>query len=253
MAANAGVLEGLDDAHQHLLKHHAGYWAEQILGFRNQPHHWEWYDAEVAHSRLAVVAPREFAKSEVFSVITTTHRIQWPGYWQYIFSDTADQAKEIAKRVVSMVTDSRPDLVEVMHKDEETDKIFANFARLTTAGSGKKVRGAHPDRIVGDDILSDDATNTHYQRQKTKRWWFGTVANMAHPPLARRIGWGKIRPESIREITVPSTNIVLAGTPFHKEDLLMGMADNAIYHYRRYEAIGPAGSQLGDVVAVEVH
>lgn len=252
MLASSGHDPDLADAHRLLLDRHAGYWAEQILGFKNEPHHDEWYEAEILHPRLGVVAPREFAKSEVFSVITTGHHAQWPGYWQYLFSDTRDQAKELAARVVTVVADARPDLVETMWKDEETDKIFANFSRITVAGKGKKIRGAHPDRIVGDDILSDESTNTAYMRRKDKKWWHGVVANMAHPPLWRRIGWGKIQPKKLRAIFVPATTITLTGTPFHMDDLLMSTRDNPLYHYRRYEAISRREDLVPGSVAVEI-
>jgi hypothetical protein len=237
-----------------LLYRHAGYWAEQTLGYHNEPFHDEWYGLELIYPRVAVVAPREYAKSEVFSVITTAHHVQWAGYWQYLFSDTLDQAEELAARAVSLIGDARPDLVETMYRDEKGDKIFANYSRLTVGGRGKKIRGAHPDRIVGDDILDDESTATHHQRQKVHKWWFGTVAEMAHGPITRRLGWGRnITPSMQQVIAVPPTNFVLVGTPFHEEDLLLGMRQNPIYHFRRYEAFyHPGDLVMEGSLAVEI-
>jgi hypothetical protein len=50
---------------------------------------------------------------------------------------------------------------------------------------------------------------------------------------------------------MPATRIMLVGTPFHQQDLLMGMRDNPIYSFRRYKAEF-AESDLVDGLAVEV-
>ena len=43
--------------------HHPGLFAERRLGHHNAPFHWEWYQLQLQHSRLCVVAPRAFGKS----------------------------------------------------------------------------------------------------------------------------------------------------------------------------------------------
>lgn len=232
---------------------HPGVWAELILGYQNEPFHWEWYECEICYPRLCIVAPRESAKSEVFSVVTTAHKARRTGFWQYLFSDTLDQAKDLLSRTMTILAETDPHLLDPLYRDAEDEKILANFSRITVAGRGKKIRGQHPDRIVGDDILDDKSTDTHLQRKKVHRWWFGTVAEMAHGPIVRRLGWGKIRPPEVRMIQVPPTNIVLAGTPFHEEDLLLGTRSNRLYHFRRYQAVYEPGDLIPGTMAVEIH
>ena len=214
---------------------HPGVWAERRLAFANEPHHWEWYELELRHRRLCVVAPREHGKSEVFSVNRTAHMVCYrPGSWQYIFSQTVTQAKLILERIVSMVAQVAPELVDGAHRFSTSEVIFGNHARVTVASVGQSVRGPHPDRIVGDDILEEATTLTAYQRKRLERWWFGTVAPMAHPGVHRPLRWsGEQRSAKLWH---PATTIVLVGTPFHKLDLLMSMKENPMYSFRRYAA-----------------
>ncbi len=225
------------DANRLLLPTHPGYWAQEKLGYTNQPFHWEWYALELRSNRFALIAPREHAKSEVFSVVTTAHHAAYnPGSWQYLFADTESQAKLILERVMGTIAVTDPVLLDRLPKDETVDVILANYSRITVAGRGKAVRGAHPDRIIGDDVLSEESTGTSYQREKLERWWKGTVAPMAHPGTRRKIGWGRIRKKA-PVIYYRPTTIGLVGTPFHQQDLLMQMRSNPIYEFRRYSAL----------------
>jgi len=233
---------------------HPGIYAERKLGYENAPFHWEWYDLAMRQSRLAVIAPREFAKSEVFSVVTTSHWVVYrPGSWQYLFSATQDQAKLLLERVVRTVSLTDPWLLDRTPKFTTTDVIFANYSRVSVASVGKAMRGIHPDRIVGDDVLTEENTATSDQRQKMWSWWFGSVAPMAHPGTDRLLTWGLSsahRPGLVKK-RWPPTKIVLVGTPFHQLDLLMGMRENPLYVFRRYSAVFDRSQLVPGTWAVE--
>jgi len=204
-------------------------WAEQRLGYRNAPFHVEWYALARTVSRLAVVAPREHAKTEVIVVNMTTWRsIYQPGTWTHVFAATFDQAKMIKSRIDASVHATEPWMIDQAYALSADASVYANSSRVTVAGSGQSVRGAHPDIIIGDDVLTEESCRTAYQRQKTERWWLGTVAGMAHPATTRIIG-GSHR-------TFPPSRIVIVGTPFHSQDLLMSMKSNPVYTFRRYAA-----------------
>lgn len=235
-----------------VLAHHPGLWAELALGFDNPPFMDEWYSIALTRSRLCVVAPRGHAKTQVFSVNLTAHwAIYRPGSWQYLFSATLDQAKQTLERVVATVQRANPGLVARMPKNESAEVIFANWSRVTVAGAGKAVRGAHPDRIVGDDVLTEETAGTAYQRRKVENWWFGTVGPMAHSGVRRPLGWGRLRGR-VPQWDYPATRILLVGTPFHQLDLLMSMRANPIYHFRRYSAVFCPSELVPGTWAVEV-
>ncbi len=231
---------------------HPGIFAERKLGFDNQLFHWEWY--ELTHlPRTAVSAPREHAKSEVWSVNTTAqHAIYRPGSWQYLFSATLDQSKLLLERTLSAIAQVEPWLLDSPPRLQTTDVILANWSRITVASVGKAIRGIHPDRIVGDDVLKEENTGSNLARQRLNAWWFGTVGPMAHPGARRPMRWGRLAPKGhVPVIEHPPTKIALVGTPFHMLDLLVQMRENPIYSYRRYVAQFKPEDLVAGTLAVE--
>lgn len=228
-----------------LCKAHPGVWAEKKRGFDNSPLHWEWYDLVMTAARMAVVAPREHAKTEVFTVNATAWRcIYTPGLWTYIFAQTGDQAVALKARIDQVIETTAPWMITRAKKMSSQVSQYANFSMVTCAGAGKGVRGAHPDVIIGDDVLSEGSSMTAHQRKKTREWWFGTVSGMEHPGVVRDFG-GPSR------FQFGGTRVFLVGTPFHAQDLLMDMRENPLYRFRRYQAeFDP--NDLVDGLAVEV-
>jgi hypothetical protein len=232
--------------------HHPGVFAERKLGYVNEPFHWEWY--ELTHlPRTAVCAPREHAKSEVFSIVTTAHHaIYRPGSWQYLFSATMDQSVDLLERCLSAIAQTEPWLLDNPPRLQRRDVVLGNWSRITVASVGKAIRGVHPDRIVGDDVLKDENTTNNLARARLHAWWFGTVGPMAHPGSRRPMRWGRLAPRgTIPVILHPPTKINLVGTPFHQLDLLMQMRENPIYTFRRYTAQFTPEELVAGTLAVE--
>ena len=246
-----GDLAGLDvdDLEELACAVDLGVWSERRLGLSMAPFHWEWADAAMNRDRLAECAPREFGKSVALTVNPTVWRsIYTPGTWSYLFAQTADQAKALLGRVKDTMESVRPDLMADALEDSAVAVTFANGSRVSTAGAGKRVRGAHPDVIVGDDVLDEDNTATAMQRRKIERWWFGSVANMAHPGTIREVRTAA----GLRRFPMRPTKIHMVGTPFHEADLLLAMRTNARWHFRRYQAECPPEDRVPGTWAVEV-
>ena len=209
--------------HEWMLKYNLDYWSEHMRGFENPPHIQEWCGLidRVLHRglrRLCVIAPRDHAKSEVFAVNTITYlarygvEIGWQ--WIYIFSDTQLQANEMIDRCATAINQCYPELTNRMIKNDVMEKKLRNGFRFMGRGAGASVRGAHPDLIIGDDVLNDANSETNQSREKIKKWWRGTVTNMCKPTSA----------------------MILEGTVQHELDLLMGMKDNPSYMMKIYSA-----------------
>lgn len=237
-----------DDGLELLCRAHLGWWTQARMGLSMGDLHWEWCRLRMTAQRLAVIAPRDHSKTETFTVNGTAwESIYTPGLWTYIFANSGDQAKAFLQRIITAVEKAEPWMVRGAIQRNQTTVTFANYATVTVAGAGKAVRSAHPDVIIGDDVLEEKTTATQQQRRGVSRWWFGTVANMAHPGTTRTIGSG----DTMKQITFPPTRIMLVGTPFHQNDLLMGMKENPVYRFRRYKAeFFP--EELVDGLAVEV-
>lgn len=223
-----------------------GIWAERRLGHVNADFQWEWYSLMMREVRLCLVAPREHAKTEIVTVNGTAWRsIYRPGTWTYVFGVTGEKAKELKARITEVVEHVQPSLVGRARKNTDSEIRFSNGSRLSVAGAGSAVRGAHPDIIIGDDVLEEKTTLTSYQRKKTESWWKGTVGGMAHPGTLRKTGYG-------RTVRMPPTRIFLVGTPFHDEDLLLSMKRNPMYRFYRYAAEYDPADLVPGTHAVEV-
>jgi hypothetical protein len=205
-------------------------WAERKRSLVHAPLHWEWCELAQTTVRLCVVAPREHAKSETFTVNQTAWRCEYtPGLEAYVFDDAVEE--------------TAPWMFPVREKNESMT-VYRNLSQVRVAGSGKGVRGEHPDLIVGDDVMEETTALTSYQRRKLARWWHGTVGGMAHPGTWRMIG-GTRR-------WFPPTRVHLVGTPFHQQDLLLAMSGNPMYEFRRYAAEFDPTDLVPGTLAVEV-
>lgn len=212
---------------------HLGVWAERKRGFVNAALHWEWSELAMTSPRLCVVAPREHAKSEVFTVNQVTWACQYtPGLQAYCFAQTGDQATKLKERIDMAMWETAPWMMEGHKELNSTYTKFANWSSVSVAGAGKSVRGAHPDLIVGDDVLEEGNCLTHLQRQRIERWWKGTIGGMSHPGTTRTLGDTPGSPH----VEMKPTRVHLVGTPFHAADLLMSMKENPLYRFRRYSA-----------------
>lgn len=221
-------------------------WAEKKRGFRNQPFHLEWYDVLQTESRGCIVAPRDHGKSEVCTVNHVAHKSAYsPGFWSYVFCATKDLAYELKERIDTCLEAAHPELFRGRVRRNKTTSVYANGSRVQVAGAGSRVRSAHPDLIIGDDVLEESKCATEHQRKKTERWWFGTVANMAHPGT-----WRVVRGHGLRWF--PPSRIFLVGTPFHASDLLLGMRTNGQYVFLRYAADFLEEELVPGTCAVEV-
>lgn len=223
----------------------AGVFAERRRGFENAEFHWEWYDLMEKHRRLAVVAPRDHAKTEVFTINKTIHRsIYQPGTWTYVFSSVKEIAEELKGRIESAMLEVDGSMVRRARSNTKRGIIFQNYSRVTVASVGQKVRSAHPDVIIGDDVLTEKGCRSAKQRREMSEWWHGTIGGMAHPGKLRVLGGKETR-------MMPPTRIVLVGTPFHQDDLLLSMKRNPIYSFRRYSAEFDPADLVPGSLAVE--
>lgn len=208
-------------------------WSERKIGLTLAPFQWDWVDLRMEWSRGCVIAPREHGKSVTFAVNGTVWESLYnPGLWTYIFSETADQAQKLLGNIKATMESVAPMMMAGAFVDNFTEVEFANGSMVTVAGAGKSVRGAHPDRIVGDDVLEEGSTLSELGRKRMQRWWFGTVGGMAHPGTTRKVRtrWWDDR----MVLKMSPTKMFLVGTPFHERDLLMSMRTNPVWRYRRY-------------------
>ena len=157
---------------------------------------WESAKKQGDKGRLLVLAPRDHGKTELgisyclrAICLNRDIRILW-------ICESSAQAEKRMRRVKSLLRSDRikadwasePSAGCISFESEEQTwtqtqvyvnrKIDSVDPTLSAIGSGGAVTGAHYDLIMADDLETDLTCHTASQRQKTKRWFKGTVQPM---------------------------------------------------------------------------
>ena len=225
-----------------LLKRDLAYFAEEILGMEISDHHKFWSRIVAKHKKLGIEAARDHGKSFMFSFAYVIWRLYYnwiPNYLLdskgfksiprisigYIFSNTQDQSIKLLE-LVKREIEENPKLEHLIPADRDvwskTEIKVSNGAIVRARGWGQSVRGAHPVWIVCDDCLNDESIYSELQRMKQIDYFFSAVTPML----------------------VPGGQLIVVGTPFHKEDLYQKLRENQAYHCFKSPALNESGQPL---------
>jgi hypothetical protein len=209
------------------------FFSQEILKLELGVHLLQWGELVKHHKRIAINAARDHSKSTFFSYAYPIWRaVTQPGCEVFICSATLEQAIEFldiiiyGKRNLKAIGDI-PALAHLMptslkrHSRERlkaTDVRFTNGSRIKVFGYGKKIRGAHPDFLVLDDVLNDEDMWSETVRMKHIEYYKSAIVNMV-PPHGQ---------------------ICNVGTPYHLVDLWGWLKENKQYVFRKYPGILPA-------------
>lgn len=153
------------------------------------------------------------------------HAFTKPGSVIFIFSATMDQAVRILDDIKAEI-ESNPKLRHLVpdRKKRWSSKMvqLSNGSTLYARGFGTKVRGAHPDLIICDDVLNDETAFSETVRKKEKEYFFSAISNMVRP----------------------TGQILVVGTPFAENDLYGELRTNPKYQFKRYQAVKDDGHAL---------
>lgn len=203
-------------------------------------HHLEWVNLIETHPRLCVLSCRGGGKSFFFSKeyplwkmfrYTKDPKIGrkdlYLSIYGMLFSFSIAQAKDLLRIIKDEIEDNDI-LKEVLYpnnrkEDWNKEAIFCkNGARLKAKGFGSAVRGAHPGYMIIDDPLNDNSMYSAEQRDKTITDFHGKLMNLIEP----------------------GGQVVVVGTPFHKEDLYGNLKTKSHWIVREFPAIYPNGDLL---------
>ncbi len=210
---------------------------QHVFGFSLAEHHRRWCGAVDRDARVLIFAPIEHGKTSIVSIAFPLFVLgRNPDARIAIISETSTQATRI--------------LAAVREHIRRNERLRAVFPKLKPAGgfrtkwsdsailvdrpsTGKDpsivalgvlgpLLGARLDVAILDDVLSFESTFTSAQREKTIGWFRSTL-------VGRIVGGGKI---------------LVAGTAWHREDLLHAIAASGEYVTLRDAAIKPDGTPL---------
>jgi hypothetical protein len=148
--------------------------------------HKEIYRLVPVNKRLAVAAPRGFAKSTIISRFYPL----WLACFGLAKDITIISASETLAigflRDIKREIEQNPLILECWG-DLRTGKWTENHIILSTGtqirarGAGGQIRGFRPDVIICDDIESDESVESEEQRKKIKDWLFKACLNTLLP------------------------------------------------------------------------
>ena len=191
--------------------------------------HLAWDLIVTRERRFALMAPRGIGKSFFFSFAYPIWRmIRNHEPLGLLLGSTAPNAQRILEAIRNEIEDNS--LLRWLYptgrrtRQWNTQRITTEQGHTVLARSAlSRIRGLHPDYIVGDDILTDEAKISEAYRRKTLDWWLSVVENMP----------------------VPGGQLGLCGTPMHRNDLLYDeLRHNPGYSHHRFPILSERGESL---------
>ena len=146
----------------------------------------EIYEMLVNKQRVAIAAPRGFAKSRISSIFYPA----WLATYGLnkditIISASEGLAIELLRNIKNMM-DNSPQY-KMLYGEVQSPKwteshiILKNGVSIRARGAGGQIRGFRPDVLILDDIETDESVTSEEQRKKLKDWIFRACLNTLLP------------------------------------------------------------------------
>ncbi len=171
------------------------HFAEDFLGeFLTQTtpeFHKEIYDLIRNKSRLALAAPRSFAKSTLVSVIFPLYCLTFKLKQDIVIISASETlAVEWLRKIKHQLMfneDLRGLYLGIYGKEPQSDKwaenhiIVSNGINIRAKGAGAQIRGYRPDLFLCDDIEEDEGVRSEERRKHLKEWFRKAVIGTLDP------------------------------------------------------------------------
>jgi hypothetical protein len=202
----------------------APYFGKYILG----PHHIAWDELAQKYRRICILAARDHGKTRFFSWAFPIWKAGFnaPGSHGIIFSATQPQAELFLSHIKEEILGNE-NLQHMIPYSQERfwsarKLTFRNGSTIRAAGFGVKIRGAHPDYGICDDVLNDDDIYSETIRRRNTDYFLSAISGMFHQ----------------------SKQLIVVGTPLHQADLYSQLKETGVYECRSYPAENPKTGQV---------
>ena len=206
-------------------------------------HHLEWGEFGRKFNKLNIIAARDHGKSYYWSNI-------FPAWKMYRYKPKNQMLAKPRKELYlcgkgSLITNDADlgiELMEILKNTIEDNPILAdkllpenkrenwantrirckNGATFKAKSYGSRFRGRHPGWMVVDDLLDDKQIYSKEQREKAINWFHSVLMNAL----------------------VKDGQVIVAGTPFHSNDLYADLKKKKDWRVFEYPSIMPNGMEL---------
>jgi hypothetical protein len=148
--------------------------------------HKEIYELLETKERVAIAAPRGFAKSRISSIFYPSWLATYGKNKDItIISASEGLAVELLRNIKIMMENHPP--YKALYGDVRSEKwteshiILKNGVNIRAKGAGAQIRGYRPDVLILDDIETDESVSSEEQRKKLKDWIFRACLNTLLP------------------------------------------------------------------------
>lgn len=179
--------------------------------------------------RVAIAAPRSFAKSSIFSLIYPLWAILYEVKKNIILvSATSDLSTTWVSKIKAELESNEAIIADFgrtqSDKWTETHIRLMSGAEIKGRGAGAQIRGMRPDLVVVDDVEDDESVRSEDQRKKLEDWFWAALVNTLEP----------------------TSQLIVVGTLLHPLSFLTKLIDQPRigWETRKYQAIKPDGSAL---------
>lgn len=170
--------------------------SENVLGFRNQDFHKEWYSflEDEQNHQIIILAPRSHAKTTCVSINFSLREIvKNPDIRIILASNTISQSQSFLREITAHLENDKlfravfgnlkPEIPEKWTDSEIIvfRKLMSKDATISCVGTGGTILTKRADLIVCDDILDAENTATSEQRKKVKDWFFRVLMPCLEP------------------------------------------------------------------------
>ena len=178
--------------------------------------HHEWFEMSEENNKTCVIASRDHGKSVFYRCYLLWKMAYNPGTEVLFFSHSQHQSIDHMAKMDELIMSS-PVLSHLKPKRGWAKQKFkmTNKSSITAMSVGKSVRGAHPDIVVLDDILSSEADT---QLASIAQWFYTALLPVLHH----------------------TAQLCIVGTPFSYTDLYSELKSLSGYEVREYPAISDA-------------
>jgi len=196
------------------------FFFEEICGKIDQKHPWiltdfhkEWFDMSENNNKTCIIASRDHGKSVFYRVYLLWKMAYNPGTEVLFFSHSQHQSIDHMAKMNELI-ETIPALQHLKPKRGWAKQKFkfTNKSSITAMSVGKAVRGAHPQIVVLDDILSSEAQT---QLKHVSQWFYTALLPVLHH----------------------TAQLCIVGTPFSYTDLYSELKALKSYKVGEYPAI----------------
>jgi phage terminase large subunit-like protein len=189
------------------------FFFEDICGFQLAPFHKEWYEMSENHNKTCVIASRDHGKSVFYRCYLLWKMAYNPNTEVLFFSHSQHQSIDHMAKMDELIM-TTPALKHLKPSRGWAKQLFkmTNRSSIRAMSVGKAVRGAHPDIVVLDDILSSEAPT---QLKHISTWFYTALLPVLHH----------------------SARLCIVGTPFSYTDLYSELKKLEGYSVGEYPAI----------------